>query len=120
MPDFSWSRAMTANQIGDNPLTGWQYEYVPAAWVAGAYVKLLQRATTTGVRTTMYSGSQTIRQRAPVQGSGTAGTTPSELNTPATEWIAAPGDRLLVLNDEVSAGTPTVDGYILVEPVPLG
>lgn len=118
MPDFPWSRAMTGNQTGDNPLTGWQYEYIPAAWFKGAYVKILQRATTTGVRTTIYSGAQTVRQRAPVQAGGTAGTTPSDLNTAATEFIAAPGDRLLILNDEVSAGTPTVDGYILVEPVP--
>lgn len=117
MPSFPWSRALTANQLGDNPLTGWQYEYVPREWAAGAYVKLLQRATTTGVRATIYSGSQTITQRAPVQGGGTAGTTPSELNTQPTDFIAAPGDRLLILNDEVAAGTPTVDGIIIVEPV---
>ncbi|MHC4067805.1 MAG: hypothetical protein ACYSUI_25325 [Planctomycetota bacterium] len=80
-------------------------------------IKLLQRATTTGVRATIYSGAQTITQRAPVQGGGTAGTTPSELNTQPTDFIASPGDRLLILNDEVAAGAPTVDGIIIVEPV---
>lgn len=117
MPSLVFSRALTANQLGDNPLTGWQYEYIPAAWAAGAYCKLLQRATTTGVRTTVYTGSTTIKQRQPVQGGGTAGVTPSELNTAPDEWRAAPGDRLLILNDEVAAGTPTVDGMLLVEPL---
>jgi len=117
MPAFVWSRALTANQLGDNPLTGWQYEYIPESWVRGAVVELLQRATTTGVRTTIYSGSQTIQQRSPVQGGGTAGTTPAPLNTPPTSFVAQPGDRLLILNDEVAAGTPTVDGIINVEPV---
>lgn len=117
MPSFPWSRAMTANQLGDNPLTNWQYEYIPASWPAGAVCQLLQRATTTGVRMTVYSGAQTIIQRAPVQGGGTIGVTPSPLNTPVLEWIANPGDRLLIQNDEVSAGTPTVDGILTVEPV---
>lgn len=117
MPSFIWSRAMTANQLGDNPLTNWQYEYVPESFIRGAVVTLMQRATTTGVRTTIYSGSQTINQRAPVQGGGTAGTTPAALNTAPIEFIAAPGDRLMVLNDEVSGGTPTVDGIITVEPL---
>lgn len=117
MPSFVWSRALTANQLGDNPLSGWQYEYVPEAWVGGAAVAIMQRATTTGVRQTIYSGSQTIIQRAPVQGGGTPGVTPSPLNTPIVEFVAAPGDRLLILNDEVSAGTPTVDGIITVEPL---
>lgn len=116
MPSFIFSRALTANQLGDNPLTSWQYEYVPESWVSGAFVTLLQRATTTGVRCTVYSGSQTIQQRQPVQGGGTAGTTPSPLNTPVIDFVAAPGDRLLIQNDEVAAGTPTVDGIITVEP----
>lgn len=117
MPSFIWSRALTANQLGDNPLVGWQYEYVPEGWVNGAQVGILQRATTTGVRSTIYSGSQTIIQRSPVQGGGTAGTTPAPLNTPLVDFVASPGDRLLILNDEVAAGTPTVDGIITVEPI---
>lgn len=117
MPAFVWSRALAINQLGDNPLVGWQYEYIPESWVAGAVVELLQRATTVGVRTTVYSGSQTIQQRSPVQAGGTAGTTPSPLNTPPTSWVAQPGDRLLILNDEVSGLVATVDGIINVEPV---
>jgi hypothetical protein len=117
MPAFRWSDTMTANELGANPLAGWQYEYVPAAWVNGAAVKILQRATTVGVRTTLYSGSTTIVERSPVQGGGTIGVTPSELNTAPDVFVAQPGDRLKISNDEVLAGVPTVDGIIIIEPL---
>src|SRR5215472_3975426 len=108
MPQFTFSTAMTANQAGLNPLSGWQYEYIP--WPAN--VILLVRSTTTGNRITVYSGSETIQEKTPVQGGGTAGTTPSYLNTQPIEWMAAAGDRLKLVIDEVSGGTPTVDGVI--------
>lgn len=112
MPQFVWSTAMTANQLGLNPLSGWQYEYLP--WPA--QVLVLVRSSTAGNRITVYSGSETIQERSPVQGGGTPGTTPSELNTPAISWIAAAGDRLKLTIDEVLGGTPTVDGIIIVNP----
>jgi len=113
MPQFTWSTAMTANQLGLNPLSGWQYEYLP--WPA--QVLLLVRSTTTGNRITVFSGSETIQERTPVQGGGTAGVTPSELNTPAVAFQAAAGDRLKLVIDEVAGGTPTVDGVIIVNPL---
>jgi len=113
MPQFPFSTAMTANQLGLNPLSGWQYEYLP--WPAS--VVLLVRATTTGARMTVYSGSETIQERAPVQGGGTAGVTPSELNTAAISFVAAAGDRLKLAIDEVAAGTPTIDGLAIVNPM---
>jgi hypothetical protein len=117
MPSFPFSRALTANQLGDTPLSSWQFERVPNAWPAGAIVKVLQRATTTGARTTIFSGSTNIQQRSNIQGGGTAGTTPSELNTPAISFLAAPDDKLAILNDEVAGGTPTVDGIVSIEPL---
>lgn len=104
---------MTANQLGLNPLSGWQYEYVPYA----AAVKLLVRATTTGTRITIYTGSETIQERTPIQGGGTAGVTPSELNTAPVIFHAAMGDRLKLLIDEVAGGTPTVDGIVIMDPL---
>src|SRR5438876_4401329 len=77
MPQFTWSTAMTANQLGLNPRSGWQYEYLP--WPA--QVLLLIRSTTAGNRITVFTGSETIQERTPVQAGGTAGVTPSELNT---------------------------------------
>lgn len=118
MPSLPVSQALTANQTGYNPVQGWQYEFIPAVWRKGALVRLFARATTTGVRLTVYSGSQTIQQRSPVQGGGTAGTTPTVFTTPPVEFIAAPGDRLILQFDEVAAGTPTVDAILNVDPVP--
>jgi len=117
MPSFVWSRVMTANQLGDAPLAGWQFERVPSAFVGGAFVAVMQRATTVGVRATIFTGSQNIQQRSNVQAGGTAGVTPSALNTPVIDWQATPDDLLAVLNDEVLAGTPTVDGIITIEPM---
>jgi hypothetical protein len=113
MPQFTFSTAMTANQLGLNPLSGWQYEYVPFP----SHIVLLVRATTGGVRETIYSGSETIQERTPVQGGGTAGVTPSELNTTPVAWVAAAGDRLKLAIDEVLGGTPTVDGVIVINPL---
>lgn len=108
---LTFSTAMTANQLGLNPLSGWQNEYLPYP----ARVTLLSRGTTTGIRLTIYSGSQTIQQRNPVQGGGTAGVTPSSLNTTPVTWLAPAGDRLILQFDEVAGGTPTIDGVILIE-----
>lgn len=117
MPSLVWSQALTANQLGFNPLTGWQFQRVPNAFVRGAYVAILQRATGVSVRSSIFSGSQNIQQRSPVQSGGTAGVTPSALNTPTIDFLAAPDDLLSILDDEVGGLTPTVDGIITIEPV---
>lgn len=113
MPQLPFSQASTANQLGLNPLAGWQYEYLP--WPAN--VIILLRSTGTSHRVTVFSGSETIQERAPVQGGGTAGVTPSELNTAAISFLAAAGDRLKLVIDEVGGLTPTIDGLAIVNPV---
>lgn len=113
MPQLVFSQALTANQLGFNPVSGWQYEYLP--WPA--HVLILVRGTDVNARLTVYSGSETIQERSPIQGGGTAGTTPSELNTPAISFIAAAGDRLKMVIDNTTAGTPTEDGVIIVNPI---
>lgn len=113
MPRLTASAAMTANQRGVNPVSGWQYEYVPYA----ARVKVLVNATTAGVQITAYAGSETIQERSPVQGGGTAGTLPAELNTSAITYLAAAGDRLKFALDEVLAGTPTYNFDITLDPL---
>lgn len=113
MPQLNFSQAMTANQLGFNPVSGWQYEFLP--WPAS--IILLVRSTGTSNKITAYSGSETIQERSPVQGGGTAGTTPSELNTPAISWAAAAGDRLKLAIDETGGLTPTVDGIIIANPL---
>lgn len=118
MPSLPYSQALTANQTGFNPVQGWQYEFVPQAYKKGALVRAFIRGTGTSVRATIYSGSQTIVQRSPVQGGGTAGVTPTVFTTPPIEFVAMPGDRLIFSHDEVGGLTPTVDGIITVDPIP--
>lgn len=113
MPQLNFSQALTANQLGFNPISGWQYEYLPFP----ASVILLIRSTGTSAKLTLYSGSETLQERSPIQSGGTAGTTPSELNTPAISFLAAGGDRLKVVIDETGGLTPTIDGVIIVNPV---
>lgn len=117
MPSFIWSQLMTANQIGFNPLTGWQFERVPNMFLRGAYVAILQRATTGGVVSSIFTGSQNIMQRSPVQGGGAAGTTPVSFTTPVIDFRATQDDKLTIEDDEILAGTPTVDGIISIEPL---
>lgn len=112
MPQLNFSQLLTANQLGFNPLSGWHYEFLP--WPAE--VILLVRATSGDVRITVFSGSETIQERSPIQAGGTAGVTPSELNTPAISWLAAAGDRLKLAIDNVAGLGPTVDGIIIVNP----
>ncbi len=113
MPQLNFSQALAANQLGFNPVSGWQYEYLP--WPA--HILLLVRSVAVGVNITMYSGSETIQERSPVQSGGTAGVTPSELNTPAISFQAAAGDRLKALIDNTTAGAITVDGIIIANPL---
>jgi hypothetical protein len=112
MPQLPFSTAIAASALGVNPIAGWQYEFLP--WPAQVIVLL--RATDVNQRATVYSGSETIQERAPVQSGGTAGVTPSELNTPAISWIAAAGDRLKIVLDNTVAVASTVDGLIIANP----
>lgn len=117
MPSLVWSDALTANQLGQAPIAGWQFERVPNSFQSGAYVAVLQRATTPDVRVSIFTGSQNIQQRSPVPGGGTAGLTPVSFNTPIIDFRASPDDLLSILNDEVGGVVATVDGIITIEPL---
>jgi len=117
VPSFVWSDALAINQLGQAPIAGWQFERVPSAFVNGAYLAVLQRATTVGVRVSIFSGSQNIQQRTPVPSGGTTGVTPVLFNTPVVDWQATPDDLLSILNDEVDGIVSNVDGIITIEPL---
>ena len=111
MPQFQLVTVMTANGQA-TPLTGWQYEYLPFA----AYVEVGMNATTAGVVATFTSGSDTLMEQSPLQGSATAGVIPSPLNVPYLTDEAAPGDRLKTLLRETLAGTPSVNQIYRITP----
>lgn len=113
MPQLPFSTSLAIGALGVNPLAGWQYEYLP--WPAN--VILLIRGTAGGINMTVYSGSETIQERAPIQAGGVAGVTPSELNTTPVVWQAAAGDRLKLLLDNTSGAAQTADGLIIANPL---
>jgi hypothetical protein len=117
MPQITFSQALTANQLGYNPLAGWQFETVPYQYARGAVVKLLINATDVNTRITVYTGSQTVQERSPIMSGGTVGVIPTDFNCTPVTFRAAPGDRLKLSIDEVAAGTPSVHGVVIIEPL---
>ena len=112
MPSFIFSSSVLAGATY-RPLDGWQYQYLP--WPAE--VTVLSRATAVAVVNVFTSGSETIVEESPTQAGGTAGVTPSPLNTPTQGWHAAAGD-LLKLSFRNTSGSPiTIDGIIEVQPL---
>jgi hypothetical protein len=113
VPEIIFSQALTANQVAFRPLANWRFRRLPYP----AQVTVLIRATTVGARFTMMAGTTEITQRSPVQGGGTIGVTPTPLNTPVLQFNGEPGDEIDLAIDEVLAGTPTVDGWVNIEPL---
>lgn len=103
---FSFKQALTANGTYQ-PLTGWQYEYLPFP----ALVEIAYHATDANVVATVTSGSDTLAEESPVQGGATAGTLP-DFDKPCLQDIAAAGDRLKIRFRETAGGTPTAQGWI--------
>ena len=118
MPSFPFTVTLGASSLGTNPLAGWQYEYNPYE-KAAVSLMVNTAGASASVQLQVTSGSQTIQQRGPVQAGGTAGVTPSSLNTQPITWIAGKGDRLIVSLDETAAATPVVNGLIEIEPAVL-
>lgn len=112
MPSFIFTSSVAAGATY-RPLDGWQYEYLP--WPAE--VQVLSRASAVAVVAVFTSGSETIVEESPVQAGGTAGVTPSALNTPTQGWYGAGGDRLKLAFRNTSGGAITVDGIIEIQPL---
>lgn len=114
MPQLKWSRSVAAGAT-DTPIQslGWQFQYIP--WPAA--VKIGMRTTAVGMTEAIFSGSQTIQETSVMQSGGTAGQTPSELNTPFTYFAAAAGDFLKIIVVNTTAGALTYDGLVIAEPI---
>lgn len=114
MPVLTKVQALTANQRGYNPFSGWQYEYAP--YRALVRVGLNHTGASGSVQAAAFVGSQNVVERGPLSGGGTAGTLPSPLNVPYIEFIVEAGDRISMLIDETAAATPTVNMFAALDP----
>lgn len=114
MPSLSFSRSVAAGAT-DFPLSAlaWTFEQLPYP----AVVRVFLRTTAVGVLARIQTGSEMVQDETPVQSGGTAGVTPSQLNTTPTEFVAPAGDRLQVAMRNTTGGALTVDGLVQVEPL---
>jgi hypothetical protein len=112
MPQLNISQSIAAGAVS-NIITGWQYEYLP--WPAR--IKMLIRSPVATMRLTVFSGSETIQEESPIQSGGTAGVTPSELNTAPIVWDAPRGDRLKFNVRSTDAGAQFVDAIVYAYPL---
>lgn len=93
----------------------WTFETLPFP----ADVTILLRTTAAGVLATVMAGSEQVQPETPVQSGGTAGVTPSTLNTTPINFLAGAGDRLDIGLRNTTGGALTVDGLIIVNPIGL-
>jgi hypothetical protein len=111
MPAFPFNVTMTANGTA-TPLSTWQYRYLPRP----GHLRVLVRASDANVKYQITSGSMMVVQESPVQSGGTAGVTPTPLNTPQIDFDAPGGDLIDIQLRETAGGTPTVQGIIYYDP----
>ena len=109
---FPWSQSIAAGATF-NPLTDWQYETPQFPGM----MEVFSRATAVGLVETISSAGDTLKQEAPVQAGGTAGTTPSRLNTEAVVGRCQAGQKVRIGYRNPTGGAITVDGIIIVSPV---
>jgi len=103
VPDFTYSQALTANQLDFRPLANWKYRRLPFR----ALVTHLVRATGTSTRLTADAGAQNVQQKSPIQTGGVAGTVPVPQTTPVLHVVTEPFDEIVILFDDVSGLTAT-------------
>lgn len=115
MPVLQRVQALTANQRGYNPLSGWQYEYAP--YPALVRIGCNTTATSNTVTGQIFTGSMNILERSPISVGGTAGVMPAPLNVPYIEFTVAAGDRIQMSIDETAAATPTVNVFVAIDPI---
>ncbi len=91
-----------------NPLATWDYETPKGP----AQIEVIERATAVGLVGAIKTGGENIKQESNIQAGGTAGVTPSPLNTTPTLGKAMGGLKLSIPYRNPTGGGITVDGVI--------
>lgn len=108
---FIWSQSIAAGSTF-NPLTDWQYETPQFLGM----IEVFSKATAVGLVETISSAGDTLKQEAPVQAAGVAGTTPARLTTEAVVGRAMAGQKIRIGYRNPTGGAITVDGLIVLTP----
>ncbi len=109
---FNISQLIAAGATFD-ALTGWQYETPETPCM----VEILERATATGLVGVHSSAGDTLQQESPVQAGGTAGTTPSRLNTEPITGRGPQFQKLKSFYRNPTGGGITIDYAIVLTPL---
>lgn len=115
MPSKQGAPVLTASVRGFNFLESWTYRYAPFRGLVRLGVN-----TTGAVRTVdmeVKVGSDSVVDRGPVSVGATAGVMPAPLNVPYHEFIVNPGDLIQPLIDELAAATPTLNYFVVIDPI---
>lgn len=94
-------------------LDGWIYETPDT----DCMIEIIERATAVGLVGVHTSAGDTIQQEAPVQAGGTAGTTPSRLNTEPITGKAPKFQKLRSFYRNPTGGAITIDYTIILTPL---
>jgi hypothetical protein len=94
-------------------LTGWQNETPDT----DCMIEVLERATAVGLVSVLSSSNETLKQQGPVQSGGTAGVTPSRLNTEPITGKAPKFQKLRLFYSNPTGGGITVDLTVILTPL---
>lgn len=97
------------------PLTGWQYEYLP--WPALVQIGMIHDGAAGTIQSTVTTGSDTLMEESPVNAGGTDGVFPTDEELDLIDE-AMGGDRLKIRARE-TAGAATTDLMTRVKLAPL-
>lgn len=104
---LTWSQGIAIGGTFD-PLTTWQYRYVPAPGI----IRIVHRATLSGLLVTITSGSDTLQQESPVASGGTLGQIPSAFDVEPILDEVASGDVIIISYRNTNAAANQIDGFI--------
>lgn len=114
MPVRNFYNANIAANATVEPLTGWQYEYLP--WPAIVEIGMIHDGAANGLVATVTSGSDTLMEESPINAGGTDGVFPTDEQLDMVDEALA-GDRLKIRARE-TGGVATTDLMVRVKLTP--
>lgn len=106
------------NTVGYNPLAGWEYETIPAAYGAGAIIKILATGEIAhALSMRVKAGSQTIQDPGILSLDAVPGHMPVDNEVSPLVFRAQPGDLIGVSIDELLGANTYLQMLVDIEPV---